>query len=159
MLFFLNSLLHVEGAAWNIEYRHPTKEVTEQGRVQGGRGHDELQVAAPGNHFPQNPEEHVGVQRPLVGFVHDDGAVRVQVLMWSGLKKKKIYIRWQTSGGQTRESIVTCCISRLLEQASSAPFIHSQARTFSLNDSRRSTPSVMNLITVLWEVTSSNRIA
>ena len=78
---FLNLLLHVEGAAWNIEYRHAPKEVTEQGRVQGGRGHDELQVAAPGNHFPQNPEEHVGVQRPLVGFVHDDGAVRVQVLI------------------------------------------------------------------------------
>lgn len=42
----------------------------------------------PDPHLPEQPEEHVGVEGALMGLVHDDGAVVIQVRFPQGLSQQ-----------------------------------------------------------------------
>ena len=53
--------------------RNVSEKVGELLRVHRGGGDDQLQVAPAADDRPQDSEQDVGVERPLVSFVHDDG--------------------------------------------------------------------------------------
>mmetsp|Transcript_4303 Transcript_4303/g.14281 ORF Transcript_4303/g.14281 Transcript_4303/m.14281 type:complete len:411 (+) Transcript_4303:1720-2952(+) len=66
-----------------------SEEVGELLRVQRRRRHDELQVPPLlRDDLTEQPQKHVRVQRPLVGLVHDDGRVRVEVRLAEGFTEK-----------------------------------------------------------------------
>ncbi|KRX44449.1 hypothetical protein T05_629 [Trichinella murrelli] len=68
-----------ERAAGYVEDGYVAEKVGELGRVHGRRRDDQFQIPTPGQHLFQQAEQHVGVQRSLVGFVHDHDAVVVEI--------------------------------------------------------------------------------
>ena len=54
-------------------HRNVSEKVGELLRVHRGGGDDQLQVAPAADDRPQDSEQDVGVERPLVSLVHDDG--------------------------------------------------------------------------------------
>jgi len=49
--------------------------------IHRGRGHNQLHVAATRHDLFEQAQKNVCMQRPLVCFVHDDGAVLVQIAL------------------------------------------------------------------------------
>jgi hypothetical protein len=81
--------VHWEGPPRDLEHGSVPEERREPSRVQGGGGDDEPEIARPaGRDGFQNAEEHVSVERALVGLVHDDGGVVLEVRVAEGLAEE-----------------------------------------------------------------------
>lgn len=68
-----------EGPARNGVDLGVAEKVRELVGVHGGAGNDDLDISARLGHFDQDPEKHVGVETALVGLVHDDAAILLQI--------------------------------------------------------------------------------
>mmetsp|Transcript_3866 Transcript_3866/g.8122 ORF Transcript_3866/g.8122 Transcript_3866/m.8122 type:complete len:276 (-) Transcript_3866:430-1257(-) len=80
--------LDMESPARYAKDGRPAKEIAEPVGTQSGAGDDEFQIVSAGDDLAQDPEEHVGVEAPLVGLVHDDRRVHVQVGIAEGFAEQ-----------------------------------------------------------------------
>src|SRR3546814_5902201 len=70
------SHLHRMAAPLHVHHRRAAEVCGEARGVDGGRGDDHLQVAAPLQQLLQVAEQEIDVETALVGLVDDDGVVR-----------------------------------------------------------------------------------
>ncbi len=80
--------IHGERAPRDLEHWHTAEKICEFGGVERGGGDDELEVIATGHNFAQDAKQHVGVEGALVGLVHNDAGVGVEVPLLQRLAQK-----------------------------------------------------------------------